>query len=155
MKTLTSELTDVLNDLVRINNDRIAGYEKAANEVSEYDMKSLFNNMASDSRKYANELTNRVHELGGEAAEGTTTSGKIYRAWMDLKAAFAGKDKLSVLEACEYGEDAAQKAYADALSSETDMDTKTRQLISEQKSALKTGHDLIKKYRDAEKSLKN
>lgn len=155
MKTLTSELTDVLNDLVRINNDRIAGYEKAAEEVNEYDMKALFNNMASDSRKYVNELSNRVNELGGEAVEGTTASGKIYRAWMDVKAAFTGRDKLSVLEACEYGEDAAQKAYADALASDADMDAETRQLISEQKSALKTGHDLVKKYRDAEKSLKN
>ena len=45
-------------------------------------------------------------------------SGKIYRTWMDVKAAFARKERLSVLEACEFGEDAAQRAYEAALASD-------------------------------------
>lgn len=155
MKTQTSELVDVLNDLVRINNDRIAGYEKAANEIDGTELKMLFNNMAGDSRKYISELSQRVHKLGGESAEDSTIAGKIYRAWMDVKTTFAGKSTLAVLETCEYGEDAAQKAYGDALASDADMDIETRQLIASQKSSLKESHDVIKKYRDAERSLRN
>jgi len=33
MKTITANETEVLNDLIKINNDRIAGYEKAARET--------------------------------------------------------------------------------------------------------------------------
>ena len=50
---------EVLNDLIRINNDRIEGYEKAVDKANETDMdlRSIFNRMAQESRKYANEVT--------------------------------------------------------------------------------------------------
>ncbi|RYY28178.1 MAG: PA2169 family four-helix-bundle protein [Chitinophagaceae bacterium] len=145
-----SELIEVLNDLIQINNDRVRGYEKASNELSaaDVDLKAMFAQMSSESRKYATELSAEVGRLGGEPSTSTTASGKIYRAWMDVKAVFTGKDRHAVLENCEFGEDAAQKAYDEALKSDATMDTNIRQMITNQKSALRTSHDTIKKYRD-------
>jgi hypothetical protein len=39
---------EVLNDLIRINNDRIEGYEKAVNKTNEtdVDLRTIFNRMA-------------------------------------------------------------------------------------------------------------
>ncbi len=147
------KLTDVLNDLIRINNDRTTGYEKASAEAKsiDVDLQSVFNKMANESRKYAAELTNKVRSLSGEPATGTTNSGKIYRAWMDVKATFSGKDRQAILESCEFGEDAAQKAYKAALASDAEIDADTRQLITDQQSSLKSSHDIIKKFRDAQK----
>ena len=144
-------LVEVLNDLIRINNDRIVGYEKAANEARDIDvdLRSIFNRMAEESKQYAAELTQEVVKLGGEPATGTTASGKIYRVWMDVKATFTGSDRQTILNSCEFGEDAAQKAYEQAL--ETDdinFNTDIHQLIANQKSSLRTSHDVIKKYRD-------
>ena len=149
------KLVEVLNDLIEINNDRITGYEKAADETKEVDvdLQAIFNKMADESRKYKSELVNEVSRLGGEPSKGTTNSGKIYRIWMDVKATFTGKDRQAILELCEFGEDAAQKAYKLALESDADIDVDTRQLITSQKSSLKTSHDLIKKYRDAHKAM--
>jgi uncharacterized protein (TIGR02284 family) len=149
------KLVEVLNDLVEINNDRIVGYEKAADETKEVDvdLQAIFHKMADESRKYKSELVNEVRRLGGEPSTGTTNSGKIYRVWMDVKATFTGKDRQAILENCEFGEDAAQKAYKLALESDADIDVDTRQLITSQQSSLKTSHDLIKKYRDAHKSM--
>jgi len=154
MTTMTTELTEVLNDLIKINNDRVTGYEKAADESKDVDvdLQAIFHKMADESRKYVAELSNRVSELGGETESGQTGLGKLYQAWMDVKATFTGKDRHAILASCEYGEDAAQKAYRDALATDADMDTATRQLITTQQSALKTSHDLIKKYRDANKN---
>jgi len=151
MTTMTTELTEVLNDLIKINNDRITGYEKAAAESKDVDidLKAIFNKMADESRKYVAELTTHVDGLGGESESGTTGMGKLYRAWMDIKATFTGNDRTAILASCEYGEDAAQKAYNDALASDADIDTETRQLITTQKVSLKNSHDIIKKYRDA------
>ena len=89
-----SELIEVLNDLIQINNDRVRGYEKASNELSaaDVDLKALFAQMSSESRKYATELSAEVGRLGGEPSTSTTASGKIYRAWMDVKATFSGDD---------------------------------------------------------------
>jgi len=147
---------DVLNDLIRINHDRITGYEKAAEEAKniDIDLKSIFERMAEESSLYASELTQEVVKLGGEPATGTTNSGKIYRVWMDVKATFTGKDREAILASCEYGEDAAQSAYKSALESD-DLAPEVRELVSRQKSSLKTSHDLIKRYRDMHDSVKN
>jgi uncharacterized protein (TIGR02284 family) len=149
-------LVSVLNDLIRINNDRIEGYERAAKEARDIDvdLRAIFTRMADESRQYAAELTQEVVKLGGEPATGTTASGKIYRAWMDVKATFTGHDRESVLASCEFGEDAAQKAYNSALESDVEMSADIRQLIAYQKASLKTSHDVIKKYRDMHDAVK-
>lgn len=144
------KLTSILNDLIRINHDRVAGYEKAIEELKDgdADLKTLFRRYVSESRQYANELTAEVTRLGGDAAEGTTNSGKIYRVWMDLKAAITGKDRKTILENCEFGEDAAQKAYDLALNADAELEPSIRDLIVRQKATLRTGHDEVKRLRD-------
>lgn len=151
MTTTNEKTAEVLNDLIRINNDRIEGYQKAAKETKaeDSDLRDLFLNMTNESREYATELTTYVARYGDEPAEGTTASGKIYRAWMDVKATFTGKDRKAILASCEFGEDAAQKAYDEALK-EDELSSEARQLIMDQKTSLRKSHDLVKKLRDAQ-----
>ena len=154
MESTISEITSVLNDLVLINNDRIAGYEKAIDElkssdnaVNNTDLVNLFSAKISESREYRNALGQEVQAAGGDMADGTMTSGKIYRAWMDVKAVFTGRDRHSVLAWCEGGEDAAQKAYRAALDEEG-LPGYLRELVSAQKEMLKQSHDEIRALRD-------
>lgn len=144
------KVANILNDLIRINHDRVVGYEKAIEELKDgdADLKTLFQRYITESRQYAQELTQEVGRLGGDPAEGTTNSGKIYRVWMDLKAAIAGKDRKTILDNCEFGEDAAQKAYDLALNSDVDLEPSLRDLIVRQKATLKVGHDEVKRLRD-------
>ena len=143
-------MIETLNDLVKINNDRIVGYEKAADQTktSDEDLHTVFLEMADQSRSYSEELQDEIATLGGEVATDTTVSGKIYRAWMSVKNVFTGSDRKSILESCEFGEDAAQKAYKEALESDADIDADLRQIIMEQKAFLKVSHDQIKNLRD-------
>ena len=149
------KLVEVLNDLIEINTDRITGYEKASEETKDVDvdLQTIFNKMADESRQYKAELTQEVSRLGGEPAEGRTKLGSIFQVWMDVKATFTGHDRQSVLESCEFGEDAAQKAYRSALASDAEIDADTRQLISAQQVSLKSSHDIIKKHRDMHKAV--
>ncbi len=153
--TTNEELVDVLNDLIQINNDRTTGYERAIEEVEnmDVDLKAIFSKLANDSRSYKSALADLVTKHGGEVAEGRTVSGSIYQTWMSVKATFTGHDRQSALESCEFGEDAAQKAYKLALESDADMNTEVRQLIANQKDELKSAHDTIKKLRDAQKAM--
>ena len=157
MITTNDKLVDVLNDLIQINNDRVNGYEKAAEETKDrdLDLQAIFRRMANDSRGYVAELSREVARLGGNPDTGSTGSGKLYRVWMDVKTLFTGKDRQAILESCEFGEDAAQKAYKDALASDAEISAETRKLITDQQASLKTSHDLIKKYRDAHKAMNN
>jgi uncharacterized protein (TIGR02284 family) len=151
----TTDTIDILNDLILINNDRIAGYEKAIEELKtndkgdqeNLDLTILFEKMIDDSREMRNALGKEVQVLGGEMAEATMSSGKIYRAWMDIKALFTGKDRHTILANCEEGEDAAQKAYNQALAEE-DLPHFLHDLIREQKELLKDAHDEIKALRN-------
>ena len=106
-------LTEVLNDLVQINNDRIEGYRRAISETKDLDvdLKTLFEGMVSESEGYKSELSNLIGRLGGETTTSTTVSGKLYRAWMDVKATFTGSSRQAILENCEFGEDAWRRAY--------------------------------------------
>ena len=143
--------TEVLNDLIRINNDRVKGYEKAAAETKDVDadLRTLFNNMASESRTYIQELERHVTNTGESPAEGTTIYGDIYRGWMDIKATFTGKGRKGILASCEFGEDAAQRAYEKALKEE-DLTAEATHLISDQKARLRNSHDKIKRMRDTQ-----
>ena len=148
------KISSVLNDLIRINHDRIEGYEKAIDELKaeNEDLRPLFQRYIGESRQYASELTAEVKRIGGDPAEGTTNSGKIYRVWMDLKAVVTGKDRKTVLENCEFGEDAAQKAYDMALNSDDELEPTLRDLVVRQKTQLKVGHDEVKALRDLSKA---
>jgi len=155
MQAQTEALTEVLNDLVKINNDRIAGYERAITETKDLDtdLKTVFNEMISESREFKSELMDKISGLGGESSTDTTLSGKVYRAWMDVKASFSGSSRLAILENCEFGEDAWRRAYESALASDAEMSADIRQTITNQYNKEQTAHDLIKKYRNAQSAM--
>lgn len=140
---------EILNDLIQINNDRIAGYEKAIKESKpeDEDLKILFAAMVSESHDTRNALGKEVQALGGNMEGGTTASGKIYRAWMDVKAVFTGHDRHTVLANCEAGEDAAQKAYKTALEHDF-LPAYLREMLIEQQEMLRESHDEIKSLRN-------
>jgi uncharacterized protein (TIGR02284 family) len=146
------KVVEVLNDLIQINNDRITGYERALKELKDEsaDLKTLFEGYIDQSRNIRNELGTEVQTLKGKMDDGTTGSGKIYRAWMDVKAVFTGHDRHTVLENCEFGEDAAQKAYKSALATEG-LPAYLTQLISKQQIELRAAHDEVKALRDENK----
>lgn len=146
-----SDTIETLNDLVAINNDRIAGYERAIKELAEddADLKDIFLNMIDESRQAKLQLGNEVQVLGGIMEGGTTNAGKIYRAWMDVKAVFTGHDRHAVLTNCHTGEDAAQKAYTSALESQ-EMPAYLNEMISQQQIILKASHDEMKAFAKAD-----
>lgn len=153
MKQIIENEIDTIKDLIEINNDRIAGYEKAMQELkpNDTDLHQLFLRMAGQSKGFAQELKAATPSFVEENEDGTTVRGKLYRAWMDIKSSIAGNDRYSVLAFCEYGEDAAQRAYKEALNLEEPLSSTLFDLLSRQKIALQQSHDEIKMLRDAQR----
>lgn len=145
----TSDTIEVLNDLIQINNDRISGYEKAIRETKpeDDDLKILYATMIAESHRNKIALASEVQALGAEIRQGTTASGRIYRAWMDVKAIFTGHNRRTILANCEAGEDAAQRAYVAALEHEF-LPSYIRELLVRQEEALRSNHDEIRALRD-------
>lgn len=155
METLTKEQTEKiiskLNNLVEINNDRIQGYERAISETEGEDLIRLFTSMANTSKKFKAELSKEVTNLGGEATEGTKNSGKLFRAWMDIKAALTGKNRKEILSSCEFGEDAALETYTEVLQNEDEvLDKNLIDIIQSQKHTIQLHHNQVKTLKDNE-----
>jgi uncharacterized protein (TIGR02284 family) len=153
--SIHKELISVLNDLVRINHDRTEGYQKAVEELrpTDIDLKTMFTNMANHSAQFSSELKSEVTKLGGDPAGDSTQSGKIYRMWMDIRASVSAHDRKSILDLCEFGEDAALKAYKAALESDAEIPADVRQIIVTQQDHIKSSHDVVKRYRDMHAAL--
>jgi len=148
----TSKTIEVLNDLIEINNDRIAGFEKSIADLDDNhaELKSLFQEYATQSRKNSQELTALVASHAGEVETGKSVSGTIHRAWIDVKAAFGGSDAASILSEAERGEDAIKKAYKDAIT-EGELSADVSSTVSTQAQEQVAAHDKIKALRDAAK----
>ena len=148
----TDKSIEVLNDLIEINNDRVAGFEKAIKDLGEpnMDLKDLFEKLSDDSKDNVAGLTSAVQQNGGDAETGTSTSGAIHRAWIDVKATFGGHDRKGILEECERGEDAIKKAYSSALEADNSLNAQLVQLIMQQKAGIDAGHNEIKALRDSQ-----
>jgi uncharacterized protein (TIGR02284 family) len=153
METITSkETASVLEDLIKINNDRIEGYEKALKDLKpeDSDLQLIFLKAIDQSRAIRIRLGTELQTLKADVPTGTSGSGAIHRAWLELKATFTGHGRHAILASCEFGEDAAQKAYESALSSEH-LPEYLSTLVLEEKEELKSVHDEIKALRDASK----
>lgn len=141
----------ILRDLVKINNDRIEGYNKAIEDTKDADhnLTSMFRNMITQSEGYILDLEALILSRGGDQQDDDTTGrGKVYRLWMDIRGAITGHKPRTMLELCEYGEDAALKAYQNALESEAAFDIEVRNMIFRQETELHYAHDTIKSHRD-------
>jgi uncharacterized protein (TIGR02284 family) len=149
MKTTTEKCDKVLRELIIINHDRTEGYAKAADEAKDNDLRIIFTRFSTQSKTFANQLKDFIGDwdkLPDE--EKTKLSGKLYRVWMDMKAALSGNNRKAVLNSCEFGEDVAKKTYDDILKDTEDIPTDVLAVIRQQRMALQEGHDMIKSMRD-------
>ena len=112
------EIVDDLNDLVKINNDRIQGYEKAIEDTQDSDLDDLFRHYVIQSQNFRSQLADHIVRIDGLAVSDATSSdvsSKIHRAWIDIKSALTGKDRDTVLSSVEFGDNAAVEAYQSAI----------------------------------------
>ncbi|MBG8554944.1 ferritin-like domain-containing protein [Hymenobacter guriensis] len=120
-----------LQELLLFVNDRIAGYERAVAESQDAELRGYYKQLVSQSQQFANDLNAHLARVGGQREDETTLKGKVYRAWMDAKAAVTGSDEKAILGSNVYGEEWALKAYEDALRDQT-LNSPVRQAIQRQ-----------------------
>ena len=143
-------VAEILNDLISIHNDRIAGYEQAIGRVTDIDesLRYAFGDIILKAGTYKQQLADKMKDLEVTGKKGTTIIGKIYRAWMDLKMTFNGNTRKAIIAYCQYNEDIAQCAYQAALNVHVDMNSDIRLLLEEQQETLQQTYNLVKKYRE-------
>jgi uncharacterized protein (TIGR02284 family) len=151
METLDRSI-EVLNDLIAINNDRIAGFAHAMQELGDHDdeLKALFKHFKDESLHNVHELGTAINKNHGEVEMGMTQHAALHRLWLDIRSAFSGHASKSILEECERGEDAIKKVYQNALTHQGDLPSEFIAIITRQEQEIISAHNQIKALRDIE-----
>lgn len=141
--------TEALDELIIINNDRYEGYQTAAKETKDPDLKELFTKYSMQSQQFGSELRRFTSYVDTPERDETKLSGKFYRVWMDIKAALTGNSRKTILNSCEYGEDVALKSYKDVVNDTEGIPAELLNVVRNQLAELQQAHDRIKMLRDS------
>ena len=128
----------VLNDLVKINQERIVCYQQSIDRshTADTDLKHLFNDIIAESHFFKEQLYYKINEIDGHARDNVSISGLIHRAWLDLRINFTGNTRIAIINFCEYNEEVAQHAYKAALNISVGMGNDIYTLIEQQHTTL-------------------
>ena len=141
------KILEVLNDLIRINRDREAGYNKMSRELTpaEHNLRSAFERKAQESRNNIVQLQTMAvdiqHQLPTEIEfqqAANNVSGKIYKMWEEVKDFFSGKDKSAVLRSCVDRDAKATFCYENALR-ETTLPENISSVLNQHRACLANG----------------
>lgn len=147
-----AKTVSVLNDLLKITNDRIEGFSKVEDKVWDHypALRGDYDQMVSQSLTMKNELSDLITERGGTPDNSGSAAGAIHRAWIDVKNTFAGDNADATLGNVVYGENAAINAYQNAIDS-GDLCPESSKVVLEQLHQLKSSHDKFQNLEDLKK----
>ena len=132
----------ILNQLIQMHHDRIAGYKLAATVLKDNDTELLqhFNDCCEESKYYIAQCADEVWQNKGKAKIRSSTLGKIFRVIMKGRCSLSSQNKSSVIALCMWGEYAMQKAYETAQYQSNEITDTAVRLINTQHSALRRNY---------------
>lgn len=136
----------VLNSLIETTLDSVHGYQEAAENAAEPQLKSLFAKRASDRLELSQKLQAEVRTFGGEPETDQSILGKAHNKFVDLKAALTRHDTKAVINEVERGEDFIKGKFEHAMRDD-DLAPGARTLLTEAYSAIKSDHDEISRMK--------
>ncbi|SFH87517.1 PA2169 family four-helix-bundle protein [Halpernia frigidisoli] len=136
-----SKTIEALNELLQITNDRLHGFQAVDKKAIESftGLNSDYEMMVDQATRMRSDLSALITEKGGEPENSTTIAGGLHRTWIAVKDAFSVNKDESTLENVTFGENAAIKAYEDALSS-GELCSKSRELVQDQLEKLRSSY---------------
>jgi uncharacterized protein (TIGR02284 family) len=142
---------EILQGLVEISRDAQTGFREFAEKISDPAAKTFFQEKSLERANFAGELESELHRLGQRDVEQSgTMAGSAHRGWANLKSALGGGDQ-ALLDEAERGEDAAKKAYQEALEHGNLAQTALPIVQAQYESILAT-HNRVKQFRDQRKA---
>lgn len=135
MSNINEKVIDRLNHLIAIANDGKFGYENAAEDVKDLTLKQMFMQYSRERAVYAEDLKREVGKMGGSPDSGGGPLGALHRTWMDIKSTITSGDREAILKTCITGEEAAVKAYTEAVEDDN-LTGGVKQLVSQQLSGV-------------------
>jgi uncharacterized protein (TIGR02284 family) len=141
-----NDVVDIVNDLIGTAKDREYGFRTCAEHCERPELRALFRRRAIDCQEAAQELADLVVVLGGEPEASGSASGTMRRGWLAVRLTLFLHDELSMLEACERGEDTAFERYRNALMK--NLPAVAMHVLRQQCEAVLRNYELLRDRRD-------
>jgi len=149
MSKTISEVEDTLRSVIESLIDGQEGFQKIGDNLKDETLKRYFLAESLKRAQFRGDLEEVLHQEGvHDIKEKGSVTGAIHRTWGDIKTKLGGGDH-TLLETAEQGEDAAKKAYADAM--EKELPLPIRQILATQAAHIQSSHDYVKAARDIRK----
>ena len=148
-----SDVGSVLNGLIETAKDGEQGFQTAAEKVKNPELKTLFTKYATQRAAYGQELQAAVSSLGEKPAQSGHAAASLHRGWMNLKQALTKDEDTALINEAESGEDAAKKAYADAL--QQTLPANIRTLVQKQYDGVLQAHGVVRDLKHAREASAN
>jgi uncharacterized protein (TIGR02284 family) len=145
--TAASDVISTLNNLIETCKDGQNGFQTAAEDVENSNLKSVFYEFGQQRAQYVGELQALVRELGGDPENTGSTAATLHRGWINIKSVLTGKDEAAILNEAERGEDIAKNAYEKATA--MSLPANVSSVIQKQYAGVKMAHDKVRDLRDA------
>jgi uncharacterized protein (TIGR02284 family) len=137
------DVSAVLHGLIGVCRDGEQGFRTAATGVDDPTLRRLFESYAEQRGSFARELQAEVARRDGEPARsGDVAGAALHRGWMKIHEAVSGNDEAAILTECERREDAAVRAYRDAVDQTIPGDT--ADLVERLYVQVKDAHDHVR-----------
>ena len=141
-------VVSALKNLIEICHTGHEGYSTSAENVKNPEYAALFRSFAQQRQTFENELKQLVRRFGdnpeNENAGGllTDAAGALHRGWINLKAAVSGGSESAILDECERGDEAAVKAYQEAMEEPLPQDV--AQVVRQQYQSVQEAYSRVK-----------
>jgi uncharacterized protein (TIGR02284 family) len=141
------ETEDALRAIIETLIDDQEGFRNIGEALQDETLKRHFLDESLKRAEFRGELENILHQEGvKDVHERGTAAGAFVRLFTGLKTAL-GAGNSSLLEAAEEAEDAAVRAYSDALGKF--LPAPVREVLVRQAAHVEASHDYVKTARDA------
>jgi uncharacterized protein (TIGR02284 family) len=147
-KTL-HEVEDTLRSVIDSLIDGQEGFRKIGDQLKNESLKVYFLAESLVRAEFRGDLEAVLHQEGvRDIKESGTVSGTLHRTWGDLKA-MLGASEHTILETAEKAEDAAVKAYIEALKGKLPLPV--HELLSKQAAHIQASHAYVREARNKSK----
>lgn len=142
-------IADVLQDLATVCRDSQEGYRTAADQTSDGELKSLFEECAQRRGREADELDKLIRDHGGEpASRSGSMAGQAHRVFVALRAALSRSDRAAALYEVARGESYAEAAFDRAKRAR--LDGTARDTVMRLHDSVKQSRDKFRRMAEAE-----
>ncbi|HEX6101565.1 MAG TPA: PA2169 family four-helix-bundle protein [Alphaproteobacteria bacterium] len=139
-----SGVADTLKEVGKIIRDSEEGYRHSANDIDDWQLRSMFLELARVRSEQGDEIDRLLQRFGGEAVpKGGSTSGTLHRTFVDLKAAITGNNRQAVVNEVVRGESYAESVFDRAL--RADLPADVRQVVQRQHNSVRESRDRVRR----------